>query len=330
MATPVPRSQGQRFKVIGIVLIVVLLGAWGAMHLLSPVADAPLALVAVPVASQPVQLPTVSVPESVATVEETTRVPSPLVVEPRQVRRRARTTSNRTPDPGARILNPVPPLTSSPPQSPGPGSRIPDPGSRIPDPGPGVDHFALALRYHNLGDFERAREHYIAALRDDEFNLEARNNLALLYHSRGMTDEAVEEFRRALRVDPRYTRARSNLAVVLTSAGRLAEARAELRSALQAEPRNVDLLVNMALVEKADKHPEQAMELLVRAVGTSPGHAVAHYNLAALYEERESLALAYDHYNTFLKYAGPEHGDRLTDVQRRVRLLEPKLQKATN
>jgi Tfp pilus assembly protein PilF len=217
----------------------------------------------------------------------------------------------------------VSPLTSSPPQSPGPGSRVPDSE-------PGVDHFALALRYHNLGDFERAREHYIAALRDDEFNLEARNNLALLYHSRGMTDEAVEEFRRALRVDPRYTRARSNLAVVLTSAGRLAEARAELRSALQAEPRNGDLLVNMALVEKADKHPEQAMELLVRAVGTLPGHAVAHYNLGALYEERGSLALAYDHYNTFLKYAGPEHGDRLTDVQRRVRLLEPKLQKATN
>jgi len=143
-----------------------------------------------------------------------------------------------------------------------------------------------------------------------------------------MTDEAIEEFRRAIRVNPRYIRARSNLAVVLTSAGRLAEARAELRAALAIEPRNVDLLVNMALVDKADQHPEQAMELLVRAIGDQPEHAVAHYNLAVLYEERDSLALAYDHYGAFLAHAGPEHGSLLSDVQRRVRLIEPKLHRA--
>jgi tetratricopeptide (TPR) repeat protein len=225
----------------------------------------------------------------------------------------------------------VPPLAANTDlQSPESRAETPDSRSLVTDPGSRIDHFALALRYHNLGDFERAREHYLAGLSEDEFNVEARNNLALLYHERGMTDAAVEEFRRAIRLNPRYTRARSNLAVVLTSAGRFPEARAELRAALDIEPRNSDLIVNMALVEKADRHPEQAMELLLRAVGASPGHAVAHYNLAVLYEERESLALAFDHYNAFLKYAGPEHGDRLSDVQRRVRLIEPKLKRATN
>ena len=85
----------------------------------------------------------------------------------------------------------------------------------------------------------------------------------------------------------------------------------------------------MALVEKADQHAEQAVELLIRALGMSPGHAAAHYNLAVLYEERDSLALAFDHYNAFLKYAGPEHGTLLADVQRRVRAIEPRL-RATN
>jgi len=128
----------------------------------------------------------------------------------------------------------------------------------------------------------------------------------------------------------RYTKARNNLAVVLTGAGRLAEARAELRAALDVEPRSADLLVNMALVEKADQHAEQAVELLIRALTTSPRHAAAHYNVAVLYEERDSLALAVDHYNAFLKYAGPEHGTLLSDVQRRVRAIEPRLQRATN
>jgi Flp pilus assembly protein TadD len=171
---------------------------------------------------------------------------------------------------------------------------------------------------------------YSAVLADDESHIEARNNLALLYHGRGMTSEAIDQFHRAIQVNPRYVKARSNLAVVFTSAGRLAEARAELRTALDFEPRNADLLVNMALVERADQQSEQAVELLLRALGTSPSHAAAHYNLAVLYDERDALALAFGHYNAFLKYAGPEHGALLTQVQGRVRAIEPRLQPATN
>ena len=225
--------------------------------------------------------------------------------------------------------NPEPQAGSAPAPAPNPEPRIPDPGSRAPRPKP-VDHFALALRFQNLGDFARGREHYLTVLAGDEFNVAARNNLGLLYHGRGMASEAIEQFRRAIQINPRYAKARSNLAVVLTSAGRLAEARAELRAALEIDPRNADLLVNLALVEKADRHSEEAVELLLQAVGRSPVHAAAHYNLAVLYEERESLALAFDHYSAFLKYAGPEHGTVLTEVQRRVRAIEPRLQRATN
>ena len=86
----------------------------------------------------------------------------------------------------------------------------------------------------------------------------------------------------------------------------------------------------VTLVEKADRHSEEAVELLLQALGRSPVHAAAHYNLAVLYEERDSLALAFDHYNAFLKYAGPEHGTLLTEVLRRVRAIEPRLQRASN
>ena len=212
-------------------------------------------------------------------------------------------------------------------QSPESKSQSVESSAQRPEPtvSDAVNHFELAVRYHNLGNYEDARKHYLAVLAADEFNVEARNNLGLLYHRRGLTQEAIEEFRRAIAINPRYVKARSNLAVVLLDAGRLAEARAELRAAMTLEPRNADLIVNLALVEKADQHRDQAIELLVRAIGYQPTHGMAHYNAAVLYEERSALALAYDHYTEFLKYAGPEHGELLSDVQRRLLAIKPKL-----
>jgi tetratricopeptide (TPR) repeat protein len=211
-------------------------------------------------------------------------------------------------------------------------SRVPGPGpvAQRPKPDARVDHFALALRYQNQGDFEQAREHYLAVLAANAFNVEAHNNLGLLYHGRAMTDDAIDQFARAIQINPGYTKARSNLAVVLTGAGRLAEARTQLRAALAIDPDNPDLLVNMALVEKADQHAEQAIEILLRAIAASPVHAAAHYNLAVLYDERGSLALSLDHYNVFLRQAGPERAALLAEVQQRVRAIEPRLQGATN
>jgi Tfp pilus assembly protein PilF len=291
----VSRQRGQRVTLIVLAALIVLVGVWIDLRLNSDAVvteSTPVQSLEAPVAPQPTPAPAAPAPQAPQ--------------------------ANLAANPAAE-----PRITT-------PELRIPNPESRPPNPEPRTDHFALALRYQNLGDLERAREHYLAVLAANEFNVEARNNLALLYHGRGMTSDAIDQFHRAIQINPRYTKARNNLAVVLTGAGRLAEARAELRAALDVEPRSADLLVNMALVEKADQHAEQAVELLIQALTTSPSHAAAHYNLAVLYEERDSLALAVDHYNAFLKYAGPEHGTLLSDVQRRVRAIEPRLQHATN
>src|SRR5678816_1425590 len=128
------------------------------------------------------------------------------------------------------------------------------------------------------------RDRYRAVLAADRFNVEAHNNLGLLYHRRGSPKEAIEQFRQAIAINAEYVKARNNLAVVLMEAGRLAEARAELRSAMIVEPRDPDVIVNLALVENADRHREEAIEWLVRAIGYQPAHAMAHYNVAVLYD----------------------------------------------
>jgi Flp pilus assembly protein TadD len=326
-----------RTRLVGLGLLLVIgLGAWAAIQVartlitnyappaqssasFPPVRATPQA--SAPTPATPQQKPVPPPPASVASGAPMTS-PSGSVAAPRANRpfRSAGATVVLRSAPGREPQTPSPqPAT----RDAGPDAATSEPKPQSPNDG--VNHFELAVRYHNLGNYDEALKHYLAVLAADEFNVEARNNLGLLYHRRGMTTEAVDQFRRAIAINPQYVKARSNLAVVLMDAGRPAEARAELRAAMTLEPRNADLIVNLALVEKADQHRDRAIELLVRAIGYQPTHGMAHYNAAVLYEEQSALALAYDHYTEFLKYGGPDHGELLSDVQRRLLILKPRL-----
>jgi tetratricopeptide (TPR) repeat protein len=334
-SAPTNGQRSGRARLLGLgALLVIALGVWAAIQVFrllvpndapstqSAASFPPSGTPSTPVSEAPSPVP--PPPSSVESGAPMT-APSSPAAEPALPARRAPRSSQR---PTSSVV-----LRSAPPQaqSSEPKTQGPEPKAQIPEPkaqspaSDGINHFELAVRYHNLGNYEDALKHYLAVLAADEFNVEARNNLGLLYHRRGLTTEAIDQFRRAIAINPQYVKARSHLAVVLMDTGRHAEARAELRAALTLEPRNPDLIVNMALVEKADQHRDVAIELLVRAIGYQPTHGMAHYNVAVLYEEHSALALAYDHYTNFLKYGGPEHGELLSDVQRRLLILKPKL-----
>jgi Flp pilus assembly protein TadD len=242
-----------------------------------------------------------------------------------------RTATARTPTTPAAPIAPaapiVPPAATAPAASQAAASAgsiptaAPAPAPRRQPARADAGQFEQGVKYQTAGNLDEAAKHYLAAIAQNDRHVEARNNLGLLYRSRGETALAIEQFRRALTIDPRYVTARNHLAVLLLDAGRVADARRELDEGLSLDPRNVDLLVNLALVEKAERHDERAMELLLRAIGDRPGHAAAHYNLALLYDERRSFALAYDHYTDFLAYAGPEYSAAVADVRRRVQAL---------
>jgi Tfp pilus assembly protein PilF len=313
-----PAESGRPRPVVIALVLLIAAGVWAAIkYSMPPAADSP---GGGPNAAPPAIASPPSPPPPVEDVSPPVDVPVVVESEPGalprtgRVRRRAAAPSAMpragAPPPAQAQASPPPPA-NGPAQAGAAGAR--------------ANHFELALRYHSLGDFEQALQHYLAVLQEEEFHAEARNNLGLLYHQRGLHPEAIEQFRRALIVNPAYLKARSNLAVALTSAGRLPEARAELRAALSIEPRNVDLLVNLALVEKADSQPDEAIEVLLRALAVQPTHAMANYNVAVLYEEKAALARAYDHYAAFLKHAGPEHGALLASVQARVQQLKGQL-----
>lgn len=183
---------------------------------------------------------------------------------------------------------------------------------------PGRDDFQLALYYQRAGDFEQALLHYRAALRADEMNVEAHNNLGSLYLGRNLLDEAAREFQRVLAIDPTYVPAHVNLSAIHYTQGRFDAAAAQARGALRIDPRSVDGLVNLALAQKAGGQPGDARASLQRALELNPRHPAAHYNLARHYEETGEAVRAVEHFRLFLQYAGPEHEAHATDVRARL------------
>ncbi|HBL17778.1 MAG: hypothetical protein A2X36_11295 [Elusimicrobia bacterium GWA2_69_24] len=189
-------------------------------------------------------------------------------------------------------------------------------------------HNNLANAYYDRGDFDRALEHYRAALAIDPSyagsytNLGniylARGddsaafgwyqkavavnptiaglhvNLGNIYYRRGEPDRALAEFRQAARLDPNYAEARYSMGLALEAKKDLAAARAEYQAALDLKADLPDAHNNLGrLLFLAGRHAE-AEQAYRRALALQPVNAGAHYNLGLLLEAlgRREAALA--------------------------------------
>jgi hypothetical protein len=122
----VSRQRDRRVKLVALAALVALLSVWLGIRFNSREAAIE------PAAAQLAQAPAVVQPPS----PQPTQEPRTVNAEPRR------------PNPEPRSPNPEPRSPNPEPQS----------------PNPGTDHFGLALRYQNLGDFAQAREQYLAVL----------------------------------------------------------------------------------------------------------------------------------------------------------------------
>jgi protein O-GlcNAc transferase len=86
-----------------------------------------------------------------------------------------------------------------------------------------------ARRSKARGEWSKARERYLAALRLKPEYPEAHNNLGLLLLRQGRAAEALPHLEETVRLDPESQQAREDLADCLRALGRREEAPQELR-----------------------------------------------------------------------------------------------------
>jgi tetratricopeptide (TPR) repeat protein len=107
------------------------------------------------------------------------------------------------------------------------------------------------------------------------------DDVALLYLELGNTDRAVDHFRTSLTLKPESAAAHYNLGTALTVARRLDEAATQYREALRLDPSYANAHNNLGNVFLAQKRYEEAIQEFAEVVRLQPDSAAAKNNLAA-------------------------------------------------
>ncbi len=129
------------------------------------------------------------------------------------------------------------------------------------------------------GQFEVARDLYIAALSDRPDWVAVHNNLAMMQRQLGDVAIAEHHFRKALEGDPQQVGALSNLGALLVEQDRLAEAKPVLDQAKTLAPDHPGVLYNWALMSAATEDFAAAIPALEKSISLNPNYAQAHSNL---------------------------------------------------
>lgn len=104
------------------------------------------------------------------------------------------------------------------------------------DPGAVQAHINLISLYGRLGQYDKATDHYKAALDQGGKRADLHYNYGVLLLRLGSRDEAEAAFERALQINPYYAEAHTNLGTLYEQHGRLNDALQQFTAALENRP----------------------------------------------------------------------------------------------
>jgi tetratricopeptide (TPR) repeat protein len=149
--------------------------------------------------------------------------------------------------------------------------------------------FALALRYHNAGNFFQAEQLYRQILQADRACADAWCFLGAACDAQGKSAEARTHYARAIELKPDYAAAHYNLGLALEHEGQLAEAAASYRRALQLQPDNPATLNNLGNALKTLGNLENAIACYRQALNLAPDFVECRVNLGNALAAQDNL-----------------------------------------
>lgn len=181
------------------------------------------------------------------------------------------------------------------------------------DPEMATAHANLVGALGQVGDFERAQEHYERARSIDSGIEELHNNWGVLMASQENPSAAEAAFRRALEINPSSAKAHANLGVLLTSLDRDQEARIHFRDSIANDPRNRPARMNLGFQALQDGRVEDAVVHLEAALrGPEDGSgSYVRYLLGRANNLSGRPAEARQHLDAALRLAEPANMEAL-------------------
>jgi tetratricopeptide (TPR) repeat protein len=177
----------------------------------------------------------------------------------------------------------------------------------------GAAHYALALAYRDLGQTDRANEHFALHQKDKltrpalddplmdaiaELNVGAFERLkkAAKFEDEGNLEQAAAEYESALKINAKLAQAQANLISVYARLGQIDKAEKRYRLAIEIIPNLAEAHYNFGVLLTRQARYEEAAAAFRRSLEINSFHAEAHHNYGTLLEREGRLSEAAEHY----------------------------------
>ena len=157
----------------------------------------------------------------------------------------------------------------------------------------GLAHNNLGAAYTMRGEFDKAVFHYKEALRIYSYDLIAILNLGRALSDQGKGDEAAHYYRKALKIKPDSADAHNALAVLLTDKGKLDEAVLHCTEALRINPQSPDAHYNFGNLLIKQGRMKEAGPHFAEAIRINPNYAKGYNSIGFILARQGKLKKAF-------------------------------------
>jgi predicted TPR repeat methyltransferase len=165
---------------------------------------------------------------------------------------------------------------------------------------------ATIRQLHQAGDFNAARDGYLAILQEDHSNVEVLHAIALLYAQNDNFALATDYFKTAIQHDPENPILYLNLGNALKTQGLFADAATAFQQAITLNPHYAAALNNLGTVYYAEGKLTDAIISYRAAIEKQPHYQDAYYNLGLALSKNGDAIIAIDVYEALIAQV-PEH-----------------------
>ncbi len=155
-----------------------------------------------------------------------------------------------------------------------------------------VAHSRMGMIYRRVGDYAKAIDCFIEAIRRDPFSFDDTLNLAQLYHFTERVKDAIQAYLHAVELRPEHFDAQLNLGVCYQQAGDLTQAVERFQRAIDVEPDRPHAYVNLGVALDGQGKHYEAIRAYKAALERDSRQPLVLVNLAHTYMNQDRLRMA--------------------------------------
>ena len=154
------------------------------------------------------------------------------------------------------------------------------------------DTFNLAIKNHQEGRLDVAKELYNQILKINPNHSQTLNNIAVIFTNLKEYQKAKECYQKAIKINPSYADAHNNLGIIFKEEEEYQKAKECYEKAIEINPNYVSAYYNLGNIFKELKENQKAKECYEKAIELNPNYSGAHNNLGVLFKEVGDLQKA--------------------------------------